>query len=119
MQDVLLKKFSVEELFRRNRRFGASRPTRTGGELPTRVRIDSSSSESRTIVEVFAHDRSGLLYSVSKAIHDLNLSVDLAKIATHLNQVLDVIGEDRLRQIQTVLEAKLSEFENTGWKEFA
>lgn len=130
MQDVLLKKYSVEELFRKNRRFGASRPTRTGGELPTRVRIDSSSSESRTIVEVFAHDRSGLLYSVSKAIHDLNLSVDLAKIATHLNQVLDVFyvreldgskvtGEDRLRQIQTVLEAKLSEFENTGWKEFA
>lgn len=130
MKDVLLKKLTVEELFRKNRRFGASKPKRTGDEMPTRVRIDSSSSESRTIVEVFAHDRSGLLYSVSKAIHDLNLSVDLAKIATHLNQVLDVFyvreldgskvtGEDRLRQIQIMLEAKLAEFENLGWKEFA
>lgn len=130
MQEVLIKRQSVEELFRKNRRFGATQALRIGVEMPTRIRIDSSSSTSRTIVEVFAHDRSGLLYSISKALHDLNLSVDLAKIATHLNQVLDVFyvreldgtkvaGDERLKQIQSVLEQKLAEFENAGWKEFS
>ena len=39
---------------------------------------------------MFAHDRRGLLYVVARALHELNLSVDLAKISTHYDQVVDV-----------------------------
>lgn len=130
MQDVLMGRQSVEELFRKNRRYGASGILPFGAEEPSRVRIDSSSSESRTIIEVFAHDRPGLLYSISRAINRLNLSVDLAKIATHLDQVLDVFyvreldgskvtGEERLLEIQNNLKTRLEEFEAQGWRTFA
>jgi len=130
MQDALLGRQTIEDLFKKNRRFGASQVLPFGSETRSRVRIDNSSSESRTIVEVFAHDRTGLLYSVSRAINRLNLSVDLAKIATHLDQVLDVFyvreldgtkvtGQARLTEIQTTLEARLTEFESKDWRLFA
>ena len=130
MRDMLLQHPPMEELFRKNRRYGGGRISTTESEMPTRVRIDTTSSDSRTILEVFAHDRTGLLHSVSQAIYDLRLSVELAKIATHLDQVLDVFyvreldgtrvtGEARLAQIQSTLEARLIAFELDGWREFA
>jgi len=130
MQDALLRRTTIEELFRKNRRFGASQVLPFGSEPGSRVRIDTSSSDSRTILEVFAHDRPGLLYSISRAINRLNLSVELAKIATHLDQVLDVFyvreldgspvtGEGRLSEIQTTLEARMAEFESTDWRTFS
>ena len=130
MQDALLRRQTIEDLFKKNRRFGASQTLPFGSETRSRVHIDNSSSDSRTIVEVFAHDRTGLLYSVSRAINRLHLSVDLAKIATHLDQVLDVFyvreldgtkvtGEARLAEIQTTLEAQLTEFESKDWRLFA
>lgn len=60
------------------------------GRLPTRVRIDNDTSEQYTILDIFAHDRTGLLYSISRAIFELGLSVHGAKIGTHLDQVVDV-----------------------------
>ena len=58
--------------------------------LPTRVQTDNSTSDYFTIIEVFAADRSGLLHRVARTIFELGLSVRLAKIATYLDQVLDV-----------------------------
>jgi [protein-PII] uridylyltransferase len=58
--------------------------------LPTQVRLDNSTSDRYTIIDVFTHDRLGLLYCVTKTIFDLGLSVHLAKIGTHLDQVVDV-----------------------------
>ena len=130
MREMLLRHPPMEELFRKNRRYGGGRSSTAESEMPTRVRIDTTSSDSRTVIEVFAHDRTGLLYSVSQAIYDLRLSVELAKIATHLDQVLDVfyvrefdgsrvIGDARVSQIQATLETRLVEFESNGWLEFS
>jgi len=58
--------------------------------LPSQVRIDNNTSERFTILDVFAHDRIGLLYTISRTIFELDLSVHLAKIGTHLDQVVDV-----------------------------
>ena len=58
--------------------------------MPTRVRIDNSTSRSHTIINVFAYDRVGLLYSISRAIYELGLSVHFAKIGTYIDQVVDV-----------------------------
>lgn len=57
---------------------------------PTRVEIDNSTSEKYTIIDVFTLDRMGLLYTISRAIFELGLSVSVAKIGTHLDQVVDV-----------------------------
>jgi [protein-PII] uridylyltransferase len=57
---------------------------------PTQVRFDNSTSEKHTIITLFAYDRRGLLYSVSKALYDMALVLHSAKISTHLDQVVDV-----------------------------
>jgi [protein-PII] uridylyltransferase len=57
---------------------------------PTQVKLDNETSDSHTIIDVFTHDRQGLLYVITRTIFELGLSVSVAKIATSLDQVLDV-----------------------------
>ncbi len=58
--------------------------------LPTRIEIDNNTSEAFTIIDVFTHDRIGLLYTISRTLFELGLSVGVAKIGTYLDQVVDV-----------------------------
>lgn len=58
--------------------------------LPTRVKIDNSSSEKYTILDVFAHDRRGLLYTITRSLYESEVSISVAKIGTHVDQVVDV-----------------------------
>jgi [protein-PII] uridylyltransferase len=89
--------------------------------LPLRVVLDNS-SDSRTVIDVFAHDRPGLLYTVARALYELRLSVDLARISTHYDQVVDVFyvretgggkveGDARLEEIRQALTSRLEELE--------
>lgn len=57
---------------------------------PPEVAIDNDTSERFTIVEVFAHDRLGLLYAITRAMFEMNLSIHSAKISTHYDQIVDV-----------------------------
>jgi [protein-PII] uridylyltransferase len=57
---------------------------------PTRVEIDNSTSDRYTIIDVFTHDRMGLLYTITRTLFELNLSVGVAKVGTYLDQVVDV-----------------------------
>lgn len=69
----------------------ASRPV--SGSVPaqpTQVRVDNSTSETYTILDIFALDRMGLLYTITRTLFELGLSVSLAKISTYLDQVVDV-----------------------------
>jgi len=54
------------------------------------VVVDNHSSDQYTIIEVYATDRPGLLYSITRALQDLQLQVSLAKISTRLDQVADI-----------------------------
>ncbi len=62
---------------------------RPAAGLPVRVVIDAASSAESTIVEVFAHDRPGLLYAIARALFEAGVSVRSAKIGTVLDQVVD------------------------------
>jgi [protein-PII] uridylyltransferase len=130
MKDTLSGRVHVEELFHRHRRFGASRKLQPLSNLPASVVIDNNSSERFTVIDVFSHDRPGLLYTLSRKIFELELSVVLAKIATHLDQVVDVFyvteragrkldGPDRLKVVQSTLLTTLDEFESSEWQRFA
>jgi len=88
--EVLRCEVAVDELLERHRRFGADRRFLAISDLPPRVVLDNNSSDRCTIIDVFAHDRPGLLYTIAKTLYRLGLSVELAKIATHVDQVLDV-----------------------------
>jgi len=86
---VLQGQRTVEAILQEAPRFGAGRqgvPLRE----PTVVQIDNETSDRYTIIDVFADDRQGLLYVITRAIFDLGLSVHAARISTKLDQVVDV-----------------------------
>jgi [protein-PII] uridylyltransferase len=57
---------------------------------PTQIRFDNSTSDKFTIITVFAYDRTGLLYDIAKTLFDLHFDLEVAKVSTHLDQVVDV-----------------------------
>ncbi len=82
-----------------------------GERIPTLVVLDNATSDSRTILDLQAEDRVGLLYDVSRALADLNVNVHLAKILTEKGAANDtfyiterngakVLGPDRQKAIQ-------------------
>ncbi len=58
--------------------------------LSPRVDIDNETSSDFTIIDVYAPDRPGLLYDITKALSDLDLSINYAKVSTQVDQVIDV-----------------------------
>ncbi|MGH7139294.1 MAG: hypothetical protein ACREHD_26410, partial [Pirellulales bacterium] len=90
--------------------------------LPTQVRIDNHTSDRFTILDIFAADRIGLLYTISRSLFEKGLSVGVAKIGTYLDQVVDVFyvtdpqgrklfDEDRLRWVRQQLLDEIEAFE--------
>ena len=79
-----------------------------------KVEIDNAASDRATIVEVYAHDRPGLLYDISHKLTALELDIILTKITTEVDQAADIfyvqdkqgnkiIDFDRLDDIKTSL----------------
>jgi [protein-PII] uridylyltransferase len=56
---------------------------------PTRVTVDNDASEEATVIEVFAHDRVGVLYAITRTMTELGLDIHLAKVATEGERVAD------------------------------
>lgn len=123
IQDVLLGRQTVTNLFECNKRheFAASKLAL----MPTRVTTCNDSSGKFTIIDVFAVDRTGLLYVITKTLVDLNVSVSVAVIGTHIDQVLDVFyvtdrdgqkitDEGRLEAIRDTLQKRIEIFQATG-----
>ncbi|MBN1931600.1 MAG: [protein-PII] uridylyltransferase [Desulfobacterales bacterium] len=59
-------------------------------ERPCRVVVDNKSSSFFTIIEVFAYDFPGLLFGITDALFSCGLDIWIAKIATKVEQVVDV-----------------------------
>lgn len=87
-------------------------------QRPHRVVVDNESSSFFTIVEVFTYDFPGLLYSITDALFRCRLDIWVAKIATKVDQVVDVFyvrdfdGQkvdlpDQVEAIKSTLEAVL------------
>ena len=60
-----------------------------GERIPTVIAIDDATSENRTIIDLQAEDRVGLLYDVSRALADLSINLYLAKILTEKGAAID------------------------------
>jgi [protein-PII] uridylyltransferase len=56
----------------------------------TEVTIDDRASPRHTVIEVFARDRPGLLFTLARALHETGLSIALSKINTEGTRVADV-----------------------------
>jgi [protein-PII] uridylyltransferase len=80
----------------------------------TRVEVDNSVSDFYTVVEVFTHDRPGLLYQIAHKIFEMGLNLWMARISTKVDQVVDVFyiqdlsgekveGEEKISMIKREL----------------
>ncbi|MEC9091375.1 MAG: [protein-PII] uridylyltransferase [Planctomycetota bacterium] len=86
-------------------------PSTEQSTLPTRIRMDNSSADHATIIDVFTHDKTGLLYTITQAIHDLGLQISAAKVGTYLDQVVDVfyvtdVDGKKIRELKRIREIK-------------
>lgn len=90
----------VDELVERRKR-NYSSYGRKVPEYPPEIVFDNESSDKATVIEVYAHDREGLLYSITKTIAEMELSIDYAKISTRADQVADTfyVRDSRGRKI--------------------
>lgn len=88
---------------------------------PVQIAVDNGSSEKYTIIEVFAPDRTGLLSIIAQALFALGLSIQTAKVATHLDQIVDVfhvvdqtgqkiVDPDRIRHLKETLAHDIEQF---------
>jgi len=71
------------------------RPVRSGDwqkciKRQARVILNNEASDSYTIIEVYAEDRIGLLYDITRTLADLDINISRAKIGTKVDQVVDV-----------------------------
>ena len=108
--------------FRRTWGAGGSRRTANLPTLPTRVLTDNGTSDHATVIEIFAADRRGLLYTITRTLFEMELSVNVAKIGTYIDQVVDVFyvvdrkgkkieSQAKLNEIRTRLLVEIEAFE--------
>jgi [protein-PII] uridylyltransferase len=60
------------------------------GLRPDRIVVDNRASDFFTIIEIYTHDFPGLLYKVTNALFRCRLNIWVAKIATKVDQVVDI-----------------------------
>ncbi|MGM0643752.1 MAG: [protein-PII] uridylyltransferase [Thermodesulfobacteriota bacterium] len=57
---------------------------------PNQVKIDNETSSFFTIIEVFTYDFPGLLFAVTNSLYKNGVDVKIAKVATKVDQVIDI-----------------------------
>ncbi|MHB1183908.1 MAG: [protein-PII] uridylyltransferase [Desulfobulbia bacterium] len=65
-------------------------PGQKNVQAAPRVVIDNQASEQYTIIEVFANDRPGLLYDITRTLADFEINIHRARISSDGDQVVDV-----------------------------
>lgn len=56
---------------------------------PTRIEFDNRISMNYTVVDIFTHDKVGLLYDITRTFNEMNLYIGVSKISTKVDQVAD------------------------------
>jgi len=113
LKQVIQGKVHVGTLVERRRR-----PTMLAEKVkprfPTVVEIDNEVSDDYTVIDIYTHDKIGLLYRITSMLTNLGLYIGVSKISTKIDQVADVfyvkdifghkvISEDRLDEIRSSL----------------
>ncbi len=57
---------------------------------PDMVEFDNEVSDRYTVIDIFAHDKVGLLYDITRTLNELGLYIAVSKISTKVDQAADV-----------------------------
>ena len=89
MHQVIHSRSSVAKMVAKRQRPSllTSRPT---PRFPTRVEFDNEVSEGYTVIDIYTHDKVGLLYLITSTLTKLKLYIGVSKISTKVDQVADV-----------------------------
>lgn len=90
LRGVILGQLSARELIKTLRRDLLAKPGPRAHEIQTRVEFDNVVSDRYTVIDIRAQDRLGLLYVIASVLSGLDIDVTLAKIATEVDQAVDV-----------------------------
>jgi len=88
--DVLTAKKPVETVFRRSSIFRINRQKSVIIRQDPKVGVDNDCSQRFTVIDVFATDTQGLLFTLAQTLFNHGLIVYLARIDTSVDQVVDV-----------------------------
>ncbi|MCA1959494.1 MAG: hypothetical protein LDL33_01765, partial [Desulfomonile sp.] len=90
VRKVVRGESDVDELVAARRRSGRLFFSIPAPSHPLKVEIDNAASDNATIVEVYALDRPGLLYDITRQIYALGLSITITKITTEVDLAADI-----------------------------
>jgi [protein-PII] uridylyltransferase len=90
LRSVVLGQVNVRELIKARHRDLLAKPLPRLHEIQTRVEFDNVVSDRFTVIDIRAQDRLGLLYVIASTLSGLDVDVSLAKIATEVDQAMDV-----------------------------
>ena len=68
----------------------AAKKPLAAGRVTAKVVIDNDSSDTYSVIEVYAPDQPGQLYYIAQALADFGLNIHKAYIATESAQLIDV-----------------------------
>ncbi len=109
MEQVLTEGVSVKILVERQLQQPMLLLQSVKPRFPTRVEIDNEISEEYTVIDIYTHDKVGLLYRIASTITELGLYIDVSKISTKVDQVADVFYVKDIFQQKIVEQAKCDE----------
>jgi [protein-PII] uridylyltransferase len=90
LEKALLGEIDVEKLLAQASQRPAFMTRKYVPRVPTSIEIDDEVSDHFSVVDVYSQDRPGLLFTITNTLYHLGLLIELAKITTNVDQVLDV-----------------------------
>ncbi|MCA9062440.1 MAG: [protein-PII] uridylyltransferase [Planctomycetaceae bacterium] len=90
LQKVLTGQLPVDSVFRRSALYRMKQKNAHLDIPEPQVTIDNDCSKQYTVIDVFAVDTEGLLYTLARTLFEEQLQIQLARIATHVEEVVDV-----------------------------
>jgi [protein-PII] uridylyltransferase len=79
----------------------------------TEVTIDQTASPQHSVVEVMTKDKAGVLFTIAQALHDLGLSIALAKVSTEGTRATDVFYVTEADGSKPATEARVADMRRT------
>jgi [protein-PII] uridylyltransferase len=122
LRDALTGELDLDALIRRRKPSKPCYVPIPSERIPTVIRFDNESSDTRTVMDVETEDRVGLLYAVSQVLSELALDISLARICTEKGAAMDtfylsearggkVLERARQRRVEALLRAAIAKLD--------